>query len=45
MLAEVGLGDANGFLEIIIGELRVDDGVAVGLQVGRFDAAWDDCLP
>ena len=33
--------DAGGFIEIIVGELRVVDGVVVVLQAGRFEAAWD----
>jgi len=29
MLIELGLGDLNGFLEILVGQLGIDDGVAV----------------
>jgi hypothetical protein len=35
VLVELGLGDADGFVEIIVGQSRVDDLVAVLGQVGR----------
>lgn len=41
MLVELGLGDADGFLKVVIGQLWIEDSVAVGFQEGRFDAAWD----
>ena len=36
---ELGLGDANSGIEIVIGQGRVDDFVAVVLEVGRFHTA------
>src|SRR6516165_8870506 len=41
VLIELGLGDPDRLVEVLIGQLRVDDLVAVLHQVGRFDAAWD----
>jgi hypothetical protein len=41
MLFELGLGGLEGFLEVLVVEIGIDDLVAVVLQVGRFDAAWD----
>ena len=37
----LGLGDAHGSLEVLVGQGRVEDGVAVPGQVGRFDPARD----
>ena len=39
VLVELVLGDPDGLLEVVVGQLRVDDLVAVVLEVGRFDAA------
>ena len=39
MLVELGLGDADGGIEIVVGQGRVQDFVAVVLEVGRLDAA------
>ena len=41
MLVELGLGGRKSSGEIVVIEGRVDDFVAVVLQVRRFDAAWD----
>ena len=41
MLVELLLGDLDGLCEILVGQLRIDDFVAVLRQEGRFDAAWD----
>ena len=41
VLVELLLGDADGQSEILVGQLRIDDLVAVLRQEGRFDAAWD----
>ena len=41
MFVELGLGDADGLLHVLIGQRRVDDLVAVVFQVGRLHAAWD----
>ena len=40
VLVELGLGDPDGLVEVVVGQLRVDDLVAV-LQEGRLDAARD----
>jgi hypothetical protein len=37
----LGLGDAHGSLEVVVGEGRVDDLVAVLRQLGRFHASGD----
>ncbi len=39
VLIEFGLADANGYVEVVIWERRVNDGVAVVFEVGRFCAA------
>ena len=39
VLIELNLNNPDGFLKVLIRELRVDNGVASVLQVGRFDAA------
>ena len=36
---ELGLGDADGSIEIVVGQGRVQDFVAVVLEIGRLDAA------
>ena len=36
---ELGLGDANGGVEIVVGQGRVQDFVAVVLEIGRLHAA------
>jgi hypothetical protein len=36
---ELGLGDPDGFLEIVVGQGRVQDRVAVVLEIGRLDSA------
>ena len=41
VLVELGLGDLDGLGEVLVGQLRVDDLVAVLGQEGRLDAAWD----
>jgi hypothetical protein len=41
VLLELLLGDLDGFVEIIVGQLRVDDRMAMLRQEGRFHAAWD----
>src|ERR1022692_1314565 len=41
VMVELLLGDLNGLGEILVGQLRVDDLVAVLGEVRRFDAAWD----
>ena len=40
VLVELGLGDADGSIEIVVGQGRVQDFVAVVLEIGRFHAAW-----
>ena len=40
MLVELGLGDANGRKEVVVGECWVEDGVTEVLQVSRFATAW-----
>ncbi len=39
MLVEFHLGNANGFLEIIVGQGRIHNRVTVVLEIGRLDAA------
>ena len=39
LLIEFGLGDADGFVEVVVRKSRVDDLVAVLFEVGRFCAA------
>jgi hypothetical protein len=41
VLVELLLGDPDGLGEILVGQLRVDDGMAVVLEVGRLDATRD----
>ena len=41
MLVILGLGDPDGFIEIFVGQSWVEDGVAVGFEVGWFVATWD----
>jgi len=41
VLVELDLGDPDSLLEVLIGQLRVDDLVAVLGQEVRFDATWD----
>ena len=41
MLIVLGLGDPHGFVEIVIGESGIEDGVAVAGKVGRFAATGD----
>jgi hypothetical protein len=41
VLIELGLGGRKSSGEVIVIQSRIDDFVAVVLQVGRFDAAWD----
>jgi hypothetical protein len=41
VLVELGLGDLHGLLEVLVRQLRVEDGVAVAGQVARLDAARD----
>ncbi|MHB8860907.1 MAG: hypothetical protein ACYC6N_00775 [Pirellulaceae bacterium] len=36
---EFGLCDADSSIEIVVGKSRVEDSVAVGLEVGRLEAA------
>ncbi len=40
MAVELSLGDADGGIEVVVGQGGVQNFVAVVLQVGRFDAAW-----
>ena len=35
MPVELGLGDPNGFVEIIVGQGRVQDCMAVVVEIGR----------
>ena len=39
MLIVLGLGDADGGIEIVVGQRGTQDLVAVVLQIGRFQAA------
>jgi hypothetical protein len=41
VLIELGLGDPHRLLEVFVGQLGVDDGVAVSFEIGRLHAAWD----
>jgi hypothetical protein len=41
MQIEFGVCDPNGFAEIVIGDGRVKNSVAVVFQEGRFAASWD----
>src|SRR5262249_17458507 len=41
VLVELGLGYLDGLAEVLVGQLRVDDGMGVPGQEGRFDAAGD----
>jgi hypothetical protein len=41
VLGELDLGDLGGLPEVVVGQFRVDDLVAVLGQEGRLDAAWD----
>jgi hypothetical protein len=45
MLVELLLGDLDGLDEILVGQLRIDDLMAVLGKEGRFDAAWDRLPP
>jgi len=38
VFVELGLGDPGGFIEILVGQRRIDEFVAVLGQEGRFDA-------
>ena len=38
MLVVLGLGDANGLIEVIVGQCWIDDLVAVLFEVGRLFA-------
>ncbi len=40
LLIIFGLGDANGGIEVVVGECEIEDGVAVGFEVSRLEAAW-----
>ena len=40
MPVELGLGDADGGVEVVVRQGRVQDLMAVVLQVGRLHAAW-----
>ncbi len=40
VLIEFDLGDVNGTVEIIVGQGRIQDLVAVALEIGRLAAAW-----
>ena len=40
MPVELGLGDADGGIEIVVGQGRIQDLVAVVFEIGRFHAAW-----
>ena len=39
MLIELGLGNADGGVEIVVGQSRIENLVAVVLEIGRLDAA------
>ena len=39
MAVKCSLGDTDRFVEVVVIKGRIDDGVAVVFQVGRFDAA------
>ena len=41
MLVKLGLGCGESSGEIFVGKFRVDDRVAVVLEIGRLDAARD----
>ena len=41
VLVELSLGDSDSLSKVVVRQLGVDDGVAVILQVRRFDATWD----
>ena len=45
MPVELFLGSADGCIEVVVIKGRVDDGVAVVLQVRPFDAARTLCQP
>ena len=40
MVIIFGLGDADGGIEVVIGQWGIEDFVAVVLEVGRLQAAW-----
>ena len=40
MLIELGLGDADCGIEIVVWQGGIQDFVSVVLQVGRLEAAW-----
>ena len=40
MPLELRLGNSHGLVEIVVGQLGVEEFVAVGLEVGRPHAAW-----
>ena len=40
IIVELLLGGADGFLEVLVGELWIEDRVALVFEKGRFDAAW-----
>ena len=40
MLVELLLGNSDGSGEILVGQFRIDDLVAVLSEVGRFDGVW-----
>ena len=37
---ELGLGNGNGLIEVVIGQGRIQDRVAVLTEIGRLDAAF-----
>lgn len=41
MVIEEGLGDADGGIEIVVGQGRVEDFVAVVPETGRLSATWN----
>jgi hypothetical protein len=40
MLVELLLGDLDGHVEVLVGQLRIDDLMAVLGEAGRFDGVW-----
>ena len=45
MAVELGLGDADGGIEIVVGQGRVQDFVAVVREIGRIIDYWKPSKP
>jgi hypothetical protein len=41
VLVEIGLSDSESVIEVVVGQLGIENGVAVLRQEGWLDATWD----